>query len=146
MSSQETRKVLEIAGSLIIYPIYCLLLYQQYLKLSPAPGELLFFWGSALLIMIPVQIFPKLIIHLILSLLKRPETGEADKLLELKVLKNGYIFFVAGFLLSMVPLLMGRPISAMFIILLLSMAGSCIFTDISAIYLYRREANKHQTI
>lgn len=143
MSLKEKRLLAYIIGSITFFTLYCLIIYRLYTQFNPAPERLLTFWGAMILIMIPVQILPKLVIDIFFKSINRDAATfdkERERLIELKMLKSGYMFFVAGFLLAMVPLLMGRSVSIMFIILLLSMAGSCIFTDLSGLFFYRRAA------
>lgn len=150
MSLQEKKMAAFIAGSITCFALYCLLIYHIYNGLNPGPQKLLVFWGAVILIMIPVQIIPKVLINTIFSLINRfsqnnyaPLSDDLVRVIELKTLKIGYMVFVAGFLLAMLPLLMGSPVSYMFIILLISMAASCIFTDLSALFLYKKALSQH---
>lgn len=149
MSLKEKKLITYIAGSITFFTLYSLVIYRAYITISPTPEGLLTFWAPLILIMIPVQALPKMFIDIIFKGIHKSSTDkniapvdkETERVIELKMLKMGYMFFVAGFLLAMFPPLFGGSLSLMFTLLLLSMAGSCIFTDLSGLLFYR-EAKK----
>jgi uncharacterized membrane protein YfcA len=104
------------------------------------------FWGSVILILIPVTILAKIIIFIVFMIIYRITTDEEapcfsderDKLIELKAARNSYWVFCFGFLLAMVSQVIHMPPSMMFIILVFSVFVADIFGEISQLYYYSR--------
>jgi len=120
--------------------------FQRYQEAGVASAESFKFWGAVILILIPVTIVAKIIIHIIFSIINTITTkekepsffDELDKLIELKATRNSHYVFTVGFVLSMVPLVMDMSPSVMFVILILSGLLSEIVGVSTQLYLYRR--------
>lgn len=146
MSFQEKRNIVSLFSTLLIFTLYCMYVFQRYQEGSLDSTDTFKFWGSVILILIPVSIVAKIIIHIVFSIIhtiatneKEPSfSDELDKLIELKVTRNSHYVFVLGFVLSMGSLVMDMSPSVMFIILILSGFVSEVVGIIPQLYLYRR--------
>lgn len=146
MSFQEKRNIVSLFTTLLIFSIYSMYVFQKYQEGSFHTSNEFSFWGAFILILIPVSIVAKVIIHIVFSIIntvatkeKEPLiTDELDKLIALKSTRNSHYGFIIGFLLSLIPLVMDQPPYVMFIILI----GSGLLSEVVGIstqlYLYRR--------
>lgn len=120
------------------------------LQSGPAPDlsteELLKFWAKSLLILIPVSIVGKIIVHIVFSIgnavatrdHKIPPTDERDKLIVLKSNRNASWVFGAGFFIAMTALAMDHSVTVMFVILISGGLLSEVFDNASQLYFHRR--------
>ncbi|WP_169088814.1 hypothetical protein [Paenibacillus sp. PL91] len=146
MSFQEKRNIVSLMATLLIFSIYCTYVFQKYQEGSFQTSNDFSFWGAFILILIPVSIVAKIIIHIVFSIVntiatkeKEPLiTDELDRLIALKSTRNSHYVFIIGFLLSMIPLVMEQPPYMMFIILISSGLLSEMVGIITQLYLYRR--------
>src|SRR5688572_19486673 len=126
MSYQERRAIVSLFSSILITAIYSAYMYQRYPESSAYSPEVFRFWGKFLLILIPVSIVAKIIIHIAFSIINtvatREEepsiTDERDHLIELKSNRNALYTFSLGFLAAMTSLVLEMPPSTMFIIMI----------------------------
>jgi hypothetical protein len=99
--------------------------FQKYQERSLDMTETFKLWGSAILILIPVAVVAKIIIHIVFSIIHKLATNEKepsfldelDKLIALKATRNSHYVFVLGFAASMGSLVIDMSPSVMFIIL-----------------------------
>lgn len=133
-------------GTLVIFTSYCLYVYNVY------PDRILnaevdfSFWGAVFLILIPVTIAAKIVIHIIFAIAHKVATDEElpelederDKLIELKATRNSHYAFGAGFLLAMSTLVMDLPPYTMFLVLFFAGFFSEIISCFTALHFYRR--------
>lgn len=146
MSYQEKKNIVSLISTLLIFGFYCLYVYQKYQEGSIDSTDTYRFWGTVILILIPVSIAAKIIITIVFNIIYRITTKEVepsfadelDKLIELKATKNSHYVFTLGFLLAMGSLVMDMPHSAMFIILILSGFVSELVGTVTQLYLYRK--------
>lgn len=146
MSFQEKRNVVSLISTLLIFSLYSMYVFQKYQEGSFHTSNAYSFWGAFILILIPVSILAKIIIHIVFSIVntiatkeKEPRiTDELDKLIELKSTRNSHYVFIIGFLLAMIPLVMDQPPYVMFIIFISSGLLSEVIGVITQLYLYRR--------
>ena len=146
MSYQEKKNIVSLISTLLIFGFYCLYVYQKYQEGSIDSTDTYRFWGTVILILIPVSIAAKIIITIVFNIIYRITTKEVepsfadelDKLIELKATRNSHYVFTLGFLLAMGSLVMDMPHSAMFIILILSGFVSEIVGTVTQLYLYRK--------
>lgn len=146
MSFQEKKNIVSLITTLLIFSIYSMYVFQKYQVGSFHASNEFSFWGAFILILIPVSIVAKVIIHIVFSIIntlatkeKEPLiTDELDKLIALKSTRNSHYVFIIGFLLSMIPLVIDQPPYVMFIILI----GSGLLSEVVGIstqlYLYRK--------
>jgi hypothetical protein len=146
MSYQEKKNIVSLISTILIFGFYCLYVFQTYQEGRIDSTDSWSFWGSVILILIPVSIVAKIIIHIVFSIIntiatneKEPSfSDELDKLIGLKATRNSHYVFTIGFVLSMVPLVMDMSPSVMFIILILSGLVSEVVGIITQLYLYRK--------
>ena len=146
MFFQEKRNIVSIISTILITAVYYLYVYYNYIIEDPEIINNVKFWATVIIVMIPVQIIFKIIIHIIFTIVNKiatnedepPFSDELDKLIELKSLRNAFIVFMAGFALSMASQLIDMGISTMFITLLSALLLSEITGDCTQIYYYRR--------
>lgn len=145
MSIQEKRNVVTIISDLVISGIYFWYVFHSHPEANMNTDELLKFWASTLLILIPVKIVGFIIIHIVFSILntiatkeKEPIKDERDKLIELKSARNAQYVFGAGFMLAMGALTLGMSVSVMFIVIIGFGILSEILGPVSQLYFYRK--------
>ncbi|MCG8573334.1 MAG: DUF2178 domain-containing protein [Flavobacteriales bacterium] len=146
MPFQEKRTIVSMLGSLVIFSSYCLYMYQHYQDELLNSSNDFSFWGIAFLILIPISIIARIIIHIIFAIMNKIVTNEdmpsitdeRDKLIELKSTRNSYYAFMVGFLLAMISLTMDVPYYSMFIILCVSGFFAEMIAGFSSLYFYRR--------
>jgi hypothetical protein len=146
MSYQEKKNIVSLLGTILVFGLYCLYVFQKYPVGSLDSTETFRYWGAFILILIPVSIVAKIIITIVFNIIHRITTNEVepsfsdelDKLIELKATKNSHYVFTLGFLLAMGSLVMEMPHSAMFIILISSGFLSEMAGVITQLYLYRK--------
>ena len=146
MSFQERRAVVSLISTILISAFYSAYMVQRYPEGNAYSTEVFHFWGSFFLILIPVSIVARIVIHILFNIIntiatkeKEPSiTDERDKLIELKATRNSLYVFTFGFLLAMGALIMDMPPTSMFIILFCSGIVSEMVGDISQLYFYRR--------
>ncbi|NOU70937.1 hypothetical protein GC098_05750 [Paenibacillus sp. LMG 31458] len=146
MSFQEKKNIVSLITTLLIFSLYSMYVFQKYQEGSFHTSNAFSFWGAFILILIPVSILAKIIIHIVFSMIntiatkeKEPRiTDELDKLIELKSTRNSHYVFIIGFLLAMIPLVMDQPPYVMFIILISSGLLSEVIGVITQLFLYRR--------
>lgn len=146
MSYQEKRAIVSLISSVLITGLYSVYMAQRYPDASPYSAEVFRFWGSFVLILIPVSIVARIIIYIVFSIINTITTqeelpsitDERDRLIDLKATRNSFYIFILGFLLAMVSLVAGMSPTVMFIILICSGAVSEIVSDISQFIFYRR--------
>lgn len=146
MSYQERRAIVSLVSTVLITVIYAAYMAQRYPQASSYSVEVFRFWGAFFLILVPVSIVAKIVIHIVFSILNtlathedEPSvTDERDKLIDLKATRNSLYVFAIGVLLAMGSLVIDLPPSVMFIIMVVSGLASEIVSDISQFYFYRR--------
>lgn len=145
MSIQEKRGIVSLVSSLLITAIYFLVVLRSYPE-GMTTDEELKFWAKTLLILIPVKIVGMIVLHILFSVSsaiatgKEPEgrTDERDKLIELKSTRNSQYVFIAGFLLAMGALALGKSVTTMFVVLISFGILSEILDSASKLYFYRK--------
>lgn len=146
MSYQEKRSLVSLVGTLVVSALYGVFIYQRYPTGSPETSEIFKFWGSALLLFVPVQVALKIILAVVFSIInaiatrkEEPEiTDEMDRLIELKSVRNLCYVFTAGFFLAVGAPVIDLSPSIMFLTLLITLVVGGAVLDISAFYYYRK--------
>lgn len=146
MSFQEKKNIVSLSGTVLIFTFYCLYVLQRYQESSLDQADTFSFWGSVILILIPVSIVAKIIIHIVFSIINTIATNEKDpafsdeldKLIELKATRNSHYVFILGFVLAMGSLVIDMQPSMMFIILFVSGFVSELAGNVTQLYLYRK--------
>ena len=114
MNYGEGRSAIELISSIITVVVYggvvALGLYYEWFII----GDILQFWAIIILILIPVSIIVRILVHILYSVGntvaheikgKFPDddiVDERDKLIMLKATRNSMFLFVAGFLVGLI--------------------------------------------
>jgi hypothetical protein len=146
MSFQERRALVSLISTILITTVYSAYMIQQYPSTDAYSPAVFHFWGTFFLILIPVSIVARIIIHIIFSILntvatKEDEphiTDERDKLFELRATRNSLYVFAGGFLLAMGSLVMAGTPTTMFILLFAAGFMAELVSEGSQFYFYRR--------
>lgn len=146
MSYQEKKSIVSLISTLLIFGFYCMYVFQKHPVGSLDQADTFRYWGSFILILIPVTIAAKIIISIVFNIIHRIATNEAepsfadelDKLIELKATRNSHYVFTFGFLLAMGSLVMDMQPTVMFIILIGSGLVSEIVGVITQLYHHRK--------
>jgi hypothetical protein len=146
MSYQERQSIMNLISTILITVLYSAYMIQRYPQGDLYSPEIFHFWGAFFLILIPVSIVAKIIIHIVFAIINAiatreediPITDERDKLIETKANTISSYVFIVGFVLAMGSLAIDMPPTVMFIILLLSGVISEMVSSITQFYFYRR--------
>lgn len=147
MSYQERRTIMSMLSGLIIFVGYSLYVYQNYNDRLFGSEVDFRFWATAILMMIPVSIVARIVIHIIFSIVnemaskeKDPKiTDERDKLIDLRATRNSHYTFALGFMLGIISLLFeGTPTYMMFVYFVLFGFLSEMIEGITRLYYYKR--------
>ena len=146
MSYQEMRSVVVTVVGIAVIVVFWLVMVGRYDGLETADTDaLLRFWATGVLISIPVSIGVRIVTMILLAIGYRIASGEdvpmaddeRDKAIELRVNQVGQMIFILGFALSMVPIVLGMSVSAMFLVLIGSGVLSEIVSESARIVMYR---------
>ncbi len=146
MDNKEKQVLVTTISLILIFLCYSLYVYNTYVVINFNIINDFKFWGKTFLVLIPVTIVAQIVIHIIFAIINKIVTNEdlesksdeRDKLIELKALRISHWVFTAGFMLSMVSLVLDMPAYAMFIILIASGFLSGLASGIAKIYFYRK--------
>src|SRR2546428_14190133 len=76
MSFQEKRNIVSLITTLLIFPLYCMYFFHKYQESSFSSTNEYSFWGAFILILIPVSIVAKIIIHIVFSMINTIATND----------------------------------------------------------------------
>lgn len=146
MDIKEKQILVTMISLVLIFTGYSLFVYNRYIVDDINIINDFKFWGKAFLFLIPVTIVAQIIIHIIFAIINRIVTNqdmetksdERDKLIGLKAIRVSHWVFTAGFLISMITLVMGMPPYVMFLILIGSGFLAGIISEIAKLYFYRK--------
>jgi hypothetical protein len=144
MTFQEKRALVSTGSTLVISVLYLLWVMQRS-QADAATTTDFSFWAAAILILIPVHVAFKVLIHVLFVVVNVAATREAeprftdelDKLVGLKALRNFCLVFMTGFLLAMGTAALGQPPRVMFLLLLLTASVAGVILEASEFYFYR---------
>jgi len=163
MSYQEKRTIVNIATGLLVLAIYFIDTLGRYRSGAIALDDLES-WAVAMLIFIGIYIAISIIIQIIFHILlaislaaqkkiQDKTTCEEEieksidleftddemvKLIELKSMRVGFSFAWIGFIVALVSLALNYPPAVMLNILIVSLFGGSVFSDITQLYYYRK--------
>jgi hypothetical protein len=146
MDNKEKQILVTVISLVLIFSSYFLYVYNRYIAENFEIVNDFRFWGKAFLVLIPVTIVAQIIIHIVFAIINKIVTNEdmetksdeRDKLISLKAIRISHAVFTAGFMLSMVFLVIGMPPYSMFITLIASGFVSSIVSEMAKIYFYRK--------
>lgn len=145
MSFQEKRSLVNLASTILFTALYAAYMMQNFPAGNAYSPDVFRFWGTFFLILIPVMIVAKIVIHIIFSIInavatreeEEPITDERDRFISLKASQYALYVFAFGFLLAMGSLLLDMPPSTMFIILMGAGLISEMVSEIAQFSFYR---------
>lgn len=146
MSYQERRAIATLISTILIPILYAVVMVQRYPEADAYAPEILRFWGSFFLILIPVSVVAKMIIFIMFAIFNAITTGEEepsitderDRLVELKSMRNALYAFIVAFFLAIASLAVEQPPAVMFVILFVGGTVSGMVGDLSQFVYYRR--------
>ncbi|AZN38341.1 hypothetical protein [Paenibacillus albus] len=146
MTYQEKKSIVSIVAAILITGLYSAFKYAHYPAEELDAEALYHYWGAFVLVLLLVSILAHIVISIVFNIVFRVTTrekepgfaDELDKLIELKSNRNGFFVFILGFLLAMVSLVLNKPISNMFIILITAGFLSDITGSATKLYHYRK--------
>lgn len=146
MSYQERRAIVSMISTLLITAVYFAIVLQNYPDTGDYSQEVFHYWGSTILVLIPVSIVAKIVIYIVFTIINTIATHEGepgfederDKLIELKANQISMYVFAFGFILAMVSLVMDQAPSVMFSIMILGGLLADMVSDFSQFLFYRR--------
>lgn len=138
--------MVSIISGILLFTLYTLYAINKAEEGSITSSSDFSFWGSFILVLLPVSIVAKIIIHIVFSIINKIATNEdepgfedeLDKVIELKADRVSLYVFFFGFILSMVPLVTDLPTYLTFLVLILSGFLSDLLGRIAQLYFYRK--------
>jgi len=146
MSYQEKKIYVSVISNILIFTLYTLYAIRNAEEGSITSSSDFSFWGSFILVLLPVSIAAKVIIHIVFVIINKIATNEDgpsfedefDKIIELKADRISLYVFFLGFILSMVPLVTDLPTYLTFLGLILFGFLSDLLGRIAQLYFYRK--------
>ena len=146
MSYNERRAVAGFITTILISALYFVYVFERHPAGSAYSADVFHFWGSSILILLPVSTAANIIVQIASNISFSMATNEKqthllderDKLIELKATRNAFYVFTLGFVLAMGSLVIDWPPSVMFVVLISSgfMAGMAGY--VSKLYFFRK--------
>jgi hypothetical protein len=146
MCYQEKKIIVSIISSILIFTLYTLYAINNAEEGSITSASDFSFWGSFILVLLPVSIVAKIIIHIGFVIFNKIATNEDepsfedefDKIIELKADRISLYVFFLGFILSMVPLVTDLPTYLTFLALIFFGFLSDLLGRIAQLYFYKK--------
>lgn len=146
MSLQERKAIFSIVTSILILGGYVYYTFGLHGETNLPQINDLQFWAKFMLTMMVVTIVLKIVAHILYAIIHSIRNKEEeldfmddyDKQIEIRSDRNGNYIFMLGFIASMIPIAMGKPVYYMFLILLISGFVGGIAGDLWKIYYYRK--------
>jgi len=146
MSYPENRTIAYLISSLAGAAIYFYYVIQQYLAGNFDSNTISSNWGSAVIVVIVVQVILSIILAILANIVQAIATreespmleDERDHLIELRADRVSFSVFGVGFVLAMITLAAGLPPLVMFNLIVFSVFGAAVLGYIARLYIYRR--------
>ena len=166
MYYKEKKTIASIFSGILILFIYGYYTISKYLEVGDSLLDNLKFWGSSMLVAIGggiiVTIIIQIVFHILLAIssevskeikkAKNPDDkleeydeyemsdveDEMDKLIELKSVRNSFVFVGIGFVISIIALYLEKPPAITMNIIFISFNLGSIFEGFSKLYFYKR--------
>ncbi|REK75114.1 DUF2178 domain-containing protein [Paenibacillus paeoniae] len=146
MSYQEKKVIVSIISGILIFTLYTLYAINNAEEGSITSANDFSFWGSFILVLLPVSIVAKIIIHIVFVISNKIATNEDepsiedefDKMVELKADRISLYVFSIGFILAMIPLVTDFPTYFTFLLLICFGFLSDLMGRIAQLYFYRK--------
>jgi hypothetical protein len=149
MSYQEKKTIANLVAGILVLIAYCVHAISKYQAGTVGPDDLKS-WAGIMLIFtgigIAVAIVMNIVFHIILAVMgeiRKEKTidereDEMDKLISLKSLRIGYAVGGAGFIASLLSLVLNCPAAVMINILFLSFGMASLVEGFLRLYFYRK--------
>lgn len=148
MTHEEKNNIVSLITTTLVSIPYLAYTLHKYNAENIALPEELKFWGTAILLLIPLRIITEIIVHIVFAILTAIVTGkddaepeitdERDSLISLKSTRNAHYAFILGFVAAIIAVTPGTSVSVMFIILFITGVVSEFIEILSKIYYYRK--------
>ncbi|WP_042162105.1 hypothetical protein [Paenibacillus gorillae] len=137
---------MSIISSVLIFTLYTLYAISNAEDGSITSASDFSFWGTFILVLLPVSIAAKIIIHIVFVIFNKIASNEdppsfedeLDKIIELKADRISLYVFFLGFILAMVPLVTDIPTYLTFLLLILFGFLSDLMGRIAQLYFYKK--------
>ena len=145
MSYQQQRSVAAIVTGAVVVTVYFWMTLNRLEAAGPDAEALVRFWAASILILVPVGIVVAIVTAILGAVVYRIIAGEdpptiedeRDQMIELKANQVSQAIFVLAFVGSMVPVVLGASISAMFVTLVGGGFIAHVVGEIGRILMYR---------
>jgi hypothetical protein len=145
MSYQQQRSVAAIVTGLIIVVVYFWMTLGRLGAIGPDTEALVRFWAASILIMVPAGVVASIVTAILAAIVYRITAGEdpptiedeRDRTIELKSNQVSQAIFVLAFVASMVPVVLGASVTAMFLVLVGGGFISHVVGEVARILMYR---------
>ncbi|MFW5686433.1 MAG: hypothetical protein ACOC0O_07265 [Spirochaetota bacterium] len=145
MSYQQQRSVAAIVTGLIVVVVYFWMTLSRLEAVGPDTEALLRFWAASILIMVPVGVVASIVTAILAAIAYRIIAGEdpptiedeRDRIFELKANQVSQAIFVLVFVGSMVPVVLGASVTAMFLVLVGGGFIAHVVGEVARILMYR---------
>ena len=145
MSYQQQRGVAAIVTGAIVVAVYFWMTLTRLGTVGPDAGALVRFWATSVLILVPVGIVASIVTAIVSAIAYRIIAGEdpptiedeRDRMIELKANQVSQAVFVLAFVGSMVPVVLGGSVTAMFVVLVGGGFIAHVVGEVGRILMYR---------
>jgi hypothetical protein len=145
MSYQQQRSVAAIVTGLIVVIVYFSMTLGRLDTVGPDAEALVRFWAASILIMVPVGVVASIVTAILAAIVYRIIAGEdpptiedeRDRTFELKANQVSQAIFVLVFVGSMVPVVLGASVTAMFVVLVGGGFIAHVVGEVARILMYR---------
>jgi len=146
MSIQEKKAVFNLITTIVFMGGYIFYTFGIHGDESLPRINEIQFWGEFMLVMMGVTIVLKIAAHILFSIVMTSRhkdedlefMDDYDKQIEMRSDRNSNYIFIIGFISSMIPIAMGKPVYYMFITLLAGGFISGIVSDLFKLRYYKK--------
>jgi hypothetical protein len=146
MYRQESRIIVSLTTSILIFAFYSLYVYYRFIEDNPGIVNDFKFWGKAFIYFIPIAIVIQIIIHIIFAIVNKIVTNEdipmvsdeMDRIIELKALRISHWTCALGFMLGMGSQAIGMAPWILILCMLIACFLSTVGSELAKIYMYRK--------
>jgi hypothetical protein len=145
MSYQQQRSIAAIVTGSILVVVYFSVALSRVEAVGPDVEELVRFWAASILILVPVGVVVAIVTAILGAIVYRITAGEdpptiedeRDRTIELKSNQVSQAIFVLAFVASMVPVVLGASVSALFMVLVGGGFIAHVVGEVARILMYR---------
>ena len=145
MSYQQQRSIAAIVTGSILVVVYFSVALSRVDAVGPDVEELVRFWAASILILVPVGVAVAIVTAILGAIVYRITAGEdpptiedeRDRSIELKSNQVSQAIFVLAFVASMVPVVLGASVSALFMVLVVGGFIAHVVGELARILMYR---------